>query len=69
MNFTRRLRIGARLATGFGLLLALITLISVVALQGNRTQNKELNKVVDVDQNMSFDFSEAIFFLILSSMT
>ncbi|PPU38316.1 methyl-accepting chemotaxis protein [Xanthomonas arboricola] len=48
MNFTRRLRIGARLATGFGLLLALITLISVVALQGNRTQNKELNKVVDV---------------------
>ncbi|WP_126942001.1 methyl-accepting chemotaxis protein [Xanthomonas sp. BRIP62418] len=48
MNFTRRLRIGARLATGFGLLLALITLISIVALQGNRTQNKELNKVVDV---------------------
>ncbi|PPT77583.1 methyl-accepting chemotaxis protein [Xanthomonas arboricola pv. populi] len=48
MNFTRRLRIGARLATGFGLLLALITLISIVALQGNRTQNKELNNVVDV---------------------
>ncbi|MCT8358660.1 methyl-accepting chemotaxis protein [Xanthomonas citri pv. anacardii] len=48
MKFTRRLRIGARLATGFGLLLALIMLISIVALQGNRTQNKELNNVVDV---------------------
>lgn len=48
MNFTRRLRIGARLATGFGLLLALIVLTSTVALEGNKTQSRELNRVVDV---------------------